>query len=51
MNHFAWTATPAVVQINLGGPFDLVYVNPADDPTHKDHRPGSPLSFRRRGAE
>jgi len=35
MNHFAWTTTPTVVQINLEGPFDLVYVNPADDPTHK----------------
>jgi quercetin dioxygenase-like cupin family protein len=35
MNHFAWTTTPTVVQINLEGPFDIVYVNPADDPTHK----------------
>ena len=32
MRHFAWTATPPVVQINLEGPFDLFYVNPADDP-------------------
>jgi ChrR-like protein with cupin domain len=32
MNHFAWTATPTVVQINLEGPFDIFYVNPADDP-------------------
>lgn len=32
MNHFAWTATPTVVQITLEGPFDIVYVNPADDP-------------------
>jgi hypothetical protein len=32
MRHFAWTATPTVVQINLEGPFDLFYVNPSDDP-------------------
>ncbi len=32
MHHFAGTATPAVVQISLEAPFDLFYVNPADDP-------------------
>jgi hypothetical protein len=32
MNHFAWTTTPTIVQINLEGPFDIFYVNPADDP-------------------
>ena len=32
MNHFAWTASPTVVQISLEGPFDIVYVNPADHP-------------------
>jgi hypothetical protein len=32
MHHFAWTATPTVVQITLEGPFDMFYVNPADDP-------------------
>jgi hypothetical protein len=32
MRHFAWTTTPTVVQINLEGPFDLFYVNPADNP-------------------
>jgi hypothetical protein len=32
MNHFAWTASPTVVQISLEGPFDIVYVNPADNP-------------------
>jgi uncharacterized RmlC-like cupin family protein len=32
MHHFAWAATPTVVQINLEGPFDIFYVNPADDP-------------------
>lgn len=33
MNHYAWTKTGAVVQVNLMGPFALTYVNPADDPT------------------
>ena len=32
MRHFGWTTTPTVVQINLEGPFDLFYVNPADNP-------------------
>ena len=32
MHHFAWAGTPTVVQINLQGPFDLYYVNPADNP-------------------
>ncbi|HVH26613.1 MAG TPA: cupin domain-containing protein [Vicinamibacterales bacterium] len=32
MHHFAWTATATVVQISLEGPFDIFYVNPADDP-------------------
>jgi hypothetical protein len=26
---------PTVVQINLEGPFDLFYINPADDPQKK----------------
>ena len=32
MHHFAWTAAQTVVQIDLEGPFDIFYVNPADDP-------------------
>jgi len=32
MRHFAYTSAPTVVQINLEGPFDLFYVNPADNP-------------------
>ncbi|MGH8637257.1 MAG: cupin domain-containing protein [Burkholderiales bacterium] len=35
MHHYAWTATPTVVQINLEGPFDIFYVNPTDDPQRK----------------
>lgn len=32
MRHFAWASAPTVVQINLEGPFDIFYVNPADNP-------------------
>jgi quercetin dioxygenase-like cupin family protein len=35
MNHFAWTKGGAVVQVSSEGPFALIYVNPADDPTHR----------------
>jgi quercetin dioxygenase-like cupin family protein len=35
MHHFAWTRTGAVVQVNLMGPFQITYVNPADDPNQK----------------
>ena len=38
MRHFAWTSAPTVVQINLEGPFDLVYVNPADNPQQTTSR-------------
>jgi hypothetical protein len=35
MNHYAWTTGGAVVQVSAEGPFALIYVNPADDPTKK----------------
>ena len=35
MPHFAWTEVETVVQINGTGLFDVVYVNPADDPRKK----------------
>jgi hypothetical protein len=35
MRHFAWTSAPTIVQINLEGPFDIFYVNPADNPQSK----------------
>jgi quercetin dioxygenase-like cupin family protein len=38
MRHFAWTSAPTIVQINLEGPFDLFYVNPADNPQQKPTR-------------
>jgi quercetin dioxygenase-like cupin family protein len=33
MNHFLWTSVPAIFQIHAEGPFDIVYVNPDDDPS------------------
>lgn len=35
MNHFAWTSKASVVQVNAEGPFLMVYVEPADDPSAK----------------
>jgi hypothetical protein len=32
MHHFAWTEAETVVQISLEGPFDIFYVNAADNP-------------------
>lgn len=32
-HHFAATKVPTVVQVNGIGPFDINYLNPADDPT------------------
>ena len=32
MHHFAWTSAATIVQLNLEGPFDIFYVNPADNP-------------------
>jgi quercetin dioxygenase-like cupin family protein len=33
MNHFAWATSETVVQVHGAGPFAIVYVNPADDPS------------------
>lgn len=35
MNHYVWTDAPTVVQVNLMGPFEITYVNPADDPRNQ----------------
>jgi hypothetical protein len=34
-NHFVTTKTGGVVQIAANGPFDITYVDPADDPRNK----------------
>ena len=35
MCHFAWTRDGATIQIHGMGPFRIIYVNPADDPSKK----------------
>ena len=35
MNHFGWTISPTIIQVGSEGPADIVYVNPADDPSKK----------------
>jgi quercetin dioxygenase-like cupin family protein len=35
MNHFAFTRTGATIQITTQGPFQIIYVNPADDPRRR----------------
>ena len=35
MRHFAWTKDGATIQIHGMGPFKIIYVNPADDPSKK----------------
>jgi quercetin dioxygenase-like cupin family protein len=32
MNHFAWASGETIVQVHGKGPFEITYVNPADDP-------------------
>ncbi len=34
-NHFATTRTGMIIQVSAVGPFDITYVNPADDPRNK----------------
>lgn len=34
-HHYAFTKGPTIVQISGEGPFDIVYINPADDPEKK----------------
>ncbi|HKS87822.1 MAG TPA: cupin domain-containing protein [Stellaceae bacterium] len=35
MHHYAWTTKPTVIQVHGQGPFEIVYVNPSDDPRNK----------------
>jgi len=32
MKHYAWATEETVVQVHGEGPFQIVYVNPSDDP-------------------
>jgi quercetin dioxygenase-like cupin family protein len=36
VNHYAWATAETVVQFHGEGPFSIIYVNPADDPSKKD---------------
>jgi hypothetical protein len=35
MNHWASNTDPVEIEISGKGPFEIVYVNPADDPRNK----------------
>jgi Domain of unknown function (DUF4437) len=35
MRHFAWTKGETIIQVHGVGPFDIIYVNAADDPRKK----------------
>jgi hypothetical protein len=35
MHHYAMAKTAAIVQVHGQGPFQLTYINPADDPTQR----------------
>jgi hypothetical protein len=35
MRHFAWAKGETTIQVHGIGPFDINYVNPADDPRKK----------------
>jgi quercetin dioxygenase-like cupin family protein len=35
MPHYAWAEAESIVQINGTGPFDVIYVDPKDDPRKK----------------
>jgi hypothetical protein len=35
MQHYFWATSPSVIQVHGIGPFEITYVNPADDPRNK----------------
>jgi quercetin dioxygenase-like cupin family protein len=34
-HHFAWTTRPTIIQVHAMGPFEVIYINPADDPRNR----------------
>ena len=32
MQHFVWVEGQTIIEVTANGPFDIVYVNPQDDP-------------------
>jgi quercetin dioxygenase-like cupin family protein len=41
VHHYAFTRSGAVVQIHGDGPFDITYINPADNPAPPARTPGA----------
>lgn len=35
MNHYVWTDEETVVQVHMDGPFEITYIDPADDPRNQ----------------
>jgi hypothetical protein len=35
-HHFVWATKPTIIQVHAMGPFEVTYINPADDP--RNHR-------------
>lgn len=33
MNHYVWATSDSIIQVSGTGPFGVIYVNPADDPS------------------
>jgi quercetin dioxygenase-like cupin family protein len=42
MRHFAWNKGEAIVQVHGMGPFKVIFVNPADDPSRAGRGPKAP---------
>jgi quercetin dioxygenase-like cupin family protein len=38
MTHYVWFSEPGTIQVNSVGPFEIKYVNPADDPRNASAR-------------
>jgi quercetin dioxygenase-like cupin family protein len=47
-HHFAFAKGPTVVQINAMGPFDIVYLNPDDDPSKKAAATPAPAAAKKK---
>ncbi|MEA2693452.1 MAG: hypothetical protein QOJ16_2839 [Acidobacteriota bacterium] len=41
MNHYAWVKGATILQVHGEGPFQINYVNPADDPSQKGKASGT----------
>jgi hypothetical protein len=51
LHHFGWASEETIIQHHGIGPFNMQYLNPADDPRQKQNgeRDGSPMEARERG--